>query len=314
MSPIFIRPVREQLEHDRLIRFLLGKYKRKFPEAGANAGDEQAIPVRIGTGTYLPDLVLVAEKKLGGLVEIETTESVNNLEAMAQWVPFSRTRVPFHLYVPVNGVDAARRLCEANHARVSEIWSYRPAADGFDLVRVFNDPAAVTAKQPGGKLPAVILPKPAPPKPPPPPEPEPVRVPAPAIKGAAAKMAANGKAVPPVAAKGVAPPAKGTAGSKAPAAPVVMPKGSGVVSPAVKPVAAKAPAPKPVAAKAVAPAKPAVPVKPAAPKAAPKATQGKPVPRAAAPAKPAQAKGGSAKAAKPAKATKKKTARPARKR
>ena len=70
------------------------------------------MPVKIGTGTFFPDLVLTSGKKLAGLVEVESGESVNNLEAMAQWVHFSRARVPFHLYVPVPGYDAARRLCD----------------------------------------------------------------------------------------------------------------------------------------------------------------------------------------------------------
>ena len=145
MSPIFVRPVREQLEHDRLIRFLIAKYKRKF-EVAANVGDQLVSPVKLGTATFFPDLVLTAGKKLGGLVEVESGESVNNLEAMAQWVHFARARVPFHLYVPVHVFDAARRLCEANRARVTEIWTYRPAAEGFDLVRMFHDPAAGTAR------------------------------------------------------------------------------------------------------------------------------------------------------------------------
>lgn len=150
MSPIFVRPVREQLEHDRLIRFLQAKYKRKF-EAAINVGDERVAPVKIGTATFFPDLVLSAGKKLAGVVEVETGESVNNLEAMAQWVNFSRARVPFHLYVPVPGYDAARRLCEANGARPAEIWTYRVTNDGFDLVRIHQDPAAVTAVKPEPK-------------------------------------------------------------------------------------------------------------------------------------------------------------------
>ena len=141
MSPIFVRPVREQLEHDRLIRHLQLKYKRKF-EVALNVGDEQLAPVKIGTATFFPDLVLTSGKKLAGVVEVETGESVNNLEAMAQWVHFGRARVPFHLYVPVQMYEAARRLSEANHARITEVWTYRPAADGFDLVRMFNDPNA----------------------------------------------------------------------------------------------------------------------------------------------------------------------------
>lgn len=155
MSPIFVRPVREQLEHDRLIRFLQGKYKRKF-EPAANVGDERAAPVKIGPGTFFPDLVLMEGKKLAGLVEVETGESVNNLEAMAQWVQFSRARVPFHLYVPVPGFDAARRLCEANGARPSEIWTYRGTTEGFDLVKSFSDPSAVAA----GKMPAKAVTQP----------------------------------------------------------------------------------------------------------------------------------------------------------
>jgi hypothetical protein len=154
VSPIFVRPVREQLEHDRLIRFLHAKYKRRF-EAATNVGDERLVPVKIGPGTFYPDVVLTTGKKLAGLVEVETGESVNNLEAMAQWVHFSRARVPFHLYVPVSGYDTARRLCAANGARPAEIWTYRGTHDGFDLVRIFQDPAAVTAKPPAAARPPV---------------------------------------------------------------------------------------------------------------------------------------------------------------
>ena len=78
------------------------------------------------------------------LVEVETGESVNNLEAMAQWVHFSKARAPFHLYVPVAAFDVARRLCEANGVRAAEIWTYRALLEGFDLVRSFHDPSAAS--------------------------------------------------------------------------------------------------------------------------------------------------------------------------
>lgn len=151
-----MRPVREQLEHDRLIRYLQAKYKRKF-EAATNVGDERIAPVKIGGATFFPDLVLTAGKKLAGVVEVETGESVNNLEAMAQWVHFSRARVPFHLYVPVPGYDAARRLCAANDAKPAEIWTYRGTNEGFDLIRVFHDAEAAAVKPPAA--PPVKAPK-----------------------------------------------------------------------------------------------------------------------------------------------------------
>lgn len=160
MSPIFVRPVREQLEHDRLIRFLQTKYKRKL-DVAINVGDERLAPVKIGGSLYFPDVVLTDKKKLAGVVEVETGESVNNLEAMAQWVNFSRARVPFHLYVPVQGYDAARRLCLANNAKPSEVWTYRGTLEGFDLMRMFQDPSAVTPARSAAKPAARPKAKPA---------------------------------------------------------------------------------------------------------------------------------------------------------
>jgi hypothetical protein len=183
MSPIFVRPVREQLEHDRLIRHLQTKYKRKL-EVAINVGDEQVAPVKIGALTLFPDLVLTSGRKLAGLVEVESAESVNNLEAMAQWVHFSKARVPFHLYVPVNVYDAARRLCEANRAAVSEIWTYRPSIEGFDLVRMFHDTSASSMTPRAPVRPAAPEPKPR--------KPAKAAKPAPAAKSAkAARPAAK---------------------------------------------------------------------------------------------------------------------------
>ena len=197
MSPIFVRPVREQLEHDRLIRFLQAKYKRKQLDAAINVGDERVVPVKIGAANFFPDLVLTSGKKLAGVVEVETGESVNNLEALAQWTHFSRARVPFHLYVPVPGYDAARRLCEANGARPAEIWTYRPTMDGFDLVRIHHDASAAQAPKPvATKTPAA---------------------PSQTRRGAGAGAPADQKASP-------AKPAKAT---KAKAAPKAKPKAKG---------------------------------------------------------------------------------------
>jgi hypothetical protein len=138
LSPILVRPVREQLEHDRVIRLLQAKYKRKF-ETAINPGHEQNAGVG-GPPPWYPDLVLqAAEKsqKLIGVVEVETNESINHLEAMSQWGAFSRLRVPFHLYVPAGAVDSARRLCADLQITVGELWSYNAFGDQirFTLVQ-----------------------------------------------------------------------------------------------------------------------------------------------------------------------------------
>jgi hypothetical protein len=138
VSPILVRPVREQLEHDRIIRLLQAKNRRKY-DAGINPGAEQNVPVGTGTSALYPDLVLNSldrGRRLRAIVEVETGESVNHLEALAEWAQFAKSRAAFHLYVPSTMVDVARRLCEDNQITVNEIWSFHGTGDDvrFTLV------------------------------------------------------------------------------------------------------------------------------------------------------------------------------------
>lgn len=146
MSPILVRPVREQLEHDRIIRLLHAKTKRKN-DAGLNPGAERNTPVGTGPTAIYPDLVLFSPdrgRKPEVIVEVETGESVNHLEALAQWAHFSKVRAAFHLYVPSQMVDVARRLCEDNQIHVNEVWSYHTVGDEirFTLVQRSRDTSA----------------------------------------------------------------------------------------------------------------------------------------------------------------------------
>ena len=71
MSPILVRPVREQLEHDRLIRLLQAKFKRKF-DVGINPGAEQNAPVGNPPSVVFPDLALFSlerSRRLEGVIE-----------------------------------------------------------------------------------------------------------------------------------------------------------------------------------------------------------------------------------------------------
>jgi hypothetical protein len=165
VSPILVRPVREQLEHDRVIRLLQSKFRRKY-EAGMNPGAEQNTPVGSGPMALYPDLVLMSQDRghrLQAVVEVETGESVNHLEALAQWAHFSKVRGAFHLYVPAGMVDVARRLCEDNHIYVAEIWSYHTVGDQVRFTLVHKNREA----------------------PPPPPRPRPAAPPTPPVKAPA---------------------------------------------------------------------------------------------------------------------------------
>jgi hypothetical protein len=145
---ILVRPVREQLEHDRVIRLLLAKWKKSL-SVEANLGDERRAPVKIGQMTVFPDLVLNSQlgpKRVQALIEVETGESVNHLEAMAQWTHMSRTRAPFFLYVPVGTVEQARRLCDDHQVALGELWSYYVLGEQVRFTLVQRDEALAAAQ------------------------------------------------------------------------------------------------------------------------------------------------------------------------
>ena len=126
MSPILVRPVREQFQHDRVIRLLHTRWRRRY-EVGVNVAGEPPAPLRFGVRQLFPDLILTTNdraNRLHSVIEVETNESINHLEAMAQWAPLARVRAPFHLYVPVVSVEATKRLCSELKIIADEIWSY----------------------------------------------------------------------------------------------------------------------------------------------------------------------------------------------
>ena len=178
MSPILVRPVREQLEHDRIIRILQAKFRRRF-DVGINPGAEQNSAVASGGTTVYPDVVLLSQdrgRKVMAVIEVETVESVNNLEALAQWVPFGRLKSAFHLYVPVQMIDVARRLCTDSNIPVAEIHTYHWIGDEMRFVPVYKAP------NDGRTLPVKPVARPVTPKPAPKPA-------APSARAAGAKKA-----------------------------------------------------------------------------------------------------------------------------
>jgi hypothetical protein len=169
VSPILVRPVREQLEHDRLIRLLQTRFRRRF-DAGINPGAEQNVPVGTGPTVVFPDVVLTSQdrgKKVAAIIEVETVESVNHLEALAEWVAFGRQRAAFHLYVPTQMIEVAKRLCTDHNVPVAEIHSYHAVGDEIRFIPVYRAPSesrvrpAAPAKKAASKPSVAKKPKPA---------------------------------------------------------------------------------------------------------------------------------------------------------
>jgi hypothetical protein len=142
VTPILVRPVREQLEHDRVIRLLQQRWRRKYL-ATVNQGSETTASVVHGESTLYPDVVLAPPGKPNKpeiVVEVETGESVNHLEAMAQWTRLGRLKAAFHLYLPTGSSDRARRLCTDYQIDVDEIWTYHLVGDQMRFTMVYKAP------------------------------------------------------------------------------------------------------------------------------------------------------------------------------
>lgn len=146
MTPILVRPVREQLEHDRVIRELQARWRRKYTVL-TNQGAEQGAPLAAGEFVVYPDLILTSPgaRKPEIVVEVETGESVNNLEAMAEWVRLALAKAEFHLYVPAGSVEGALRLCHAHHIPFAEICSYHWVGNQIRWVTVHKSAPAQRA-------------------------------------------------------------------------------------------------------------------------------------------------------------------------
>lgn len=268
MSPILVRPVREQLEHDRVIRQLQKDLSRRKMEVSINPGAEQNVAVG-GARKEFPDVVLFSadkNRKVLGIIEVETGESVNHLEVMAQWAHYARLKAPFYLYVPMASVDVARRLAADHHITPAEIHTYHQIGDVVRFATAFRSGTA--PRLPDDPLPPdpAQKAKPAVPVVPPP---------APAKKSVAVP-AKPGKPAPVVA-------VKAEKNGKAPAKPAPQ-KAVPVKAAPAKAAPVKAAPVKAVAVKAV--AVKAAPVKPAPVKTAPVAKKVAPPPTKVAASKP----------------------------
>ena len=148
MSPILLRPIREQVAHDRVIRQLQVLYRRRRYAVGMNVGASKETKIRVAEQELYPDLVIRSTeggRRLQAVIEVETTESVNRIEAMAQWARFAKARGAFHLYVPVGMADLAQRLCSANGINLAEVWTFYAVGDQIRFTMAYRSDSAKRA-------------------------------------------------------------------------------------------------------------------------------------------------------------------------
>ena len=97
-----------------------------------------------------PDVLVFAEgtKRLLSTVEVETGESVNPIEARAEWGVYSKLKVPLHLYVPPRASRRPSASATNTRSWSSELWTYTTSFDQVRFTLVHRSPDAPTVKVP----------------------------------------------------------------------------------------------------------------------------------------------------------------------
>ncbi len=98
-----------------------------------------------------PDIVVVQhpENRLQMIAEVETTESVTEVVARNEWLPYSKL-APLYLFVPDGKANEAEVLCRKLKITAVGIrtWRYLPSLDGIELTDHMTVPGGPEQKAP----------------------------------------------------------------------------------------------------------------------------------------------------------------------
>jgi hypothetical protein len=115
----------DQASHDKAVEDIAAspRYHTKWGKVITNPGSVKNQTVN---GQY-PDIVVVwlyvidNVKEIG---EVETSDSVNETEALSQWLEYGKLGVPFDLFVPSETYTNAHELVKKYEIKLSEIVPY----------------------------------------------------------------------------------------------------------------------------------------------------------------------------------------------
>ena len=162
MSPILVRPVREQLEHDRIIRLLQTKFRRKYQASESTSAPSRPRRWARGPPPSFPTWCSPPRSAGGASRRWLRSKPASRSTTWRRW-PSGRTcpssARPFICTSPAGMVDVARRLAEENQVHVQEIWSYHTIGDQVRFTLVHRNREAAPAPRPAAK--AAPAPRPA---------------------------------------------------------------------------------------------------------------------------------------------------------
>lgn len=134
----------DRSEHDRIVRAsatTYGDMVSKGYKVSINPGGEKNQFVGPEFNPCYPDVVVWIPDSFGStkgkaaiIEEIETADSVNDLEA-EQWKDYGSLGVKFLLVVPNGYCQSALRLINKNGANVSELWYYFYERDNIKFAK-----------------------------------------------------------------------------------------------------------------------------------------------------------------------------------
>ena len=181
MSPILVRPVREQLEHDRIIRLLHGKSRRKY-DAGINPGAEQNAPGRHRRRPpSFRTWCCILRNAAAGWKRSSKSKPANRSTTWKRWPngPISPGFAPPFTCTCLPGWSTSHVGCARTiKSRSTEVWSYHSVGDDVRFTadssrprkhrfrrplrerqrRRAESPAATEAAPPAGKAAATKVP------------------------------------------------------------------------------------------------------------------------------------------------------------
>jgi hypothetical protein len=125
----------KQAMHDSIVRGLVDLWADPGVTVTANPGEERNL--NVGTAGY-PDLVAWERRNgrnmLKWVGEVETEETVNDLEARREWRAYGNAGVPFYLVVPKGYGRLAAQCAYRAGVNVARVLEYAYQRGGVELV------------------------------------------------------------------------------------------------------------------------------------------------------------------------------------
>lgn len=97
--------------HDRVIQVAIDQLDKTNHEVYINPGSQKNVKI----GNNYPDIVMVKKgtKTVDFIIEVETSDSINIVEATNQWKKYAtEIKASFYLLVPINQKNLAINLCK----------------------------------------------------------------------------------------------------------------------------------------------------------------------------------------------------------